>query len=86
MLCSIWSSRARDQLQAAVLNFEAAGETPDPLIHCARPGIKPVSWHCRDATDPIVPQQELLKSTSLKVMGRASVLISPQERGSDVSN
>ena len=25
----------------------------DPLTHLAWPGIKPVPWCCRDATDPI---------------------------------
>ena len=34
--------------------------TLDPLTCCARPGIEPVSWRCRDAADPIVPQWELL--------------------------
>ena len=24
---------------------------PDPLTHCAGPGIKPASWCCRNATD-----------------------------------
>lgn len=38
----------------------AAEATPDPLISCARLRIQPLSWHCRDAAHPIVPQQELL--------------------------
>ena len=29
--------------------------TLDPLTHCSKPGIKPVSWHCRDTTHPVVP-------------------------------
>ena len=33
--------------------------TQDPLTHCAGPGIEPVSWHCRDATNHIAPQREL---------------------------
>ena len=33
----------------------------DPVAHCARPDIEPASWHCRDATDAIVPQGELPK-------------------------
>ena len=32
---------------------------PDPLAHCAWPGIKPASWRCRDASDSVVPQWEL---------------------------
>jgi len=31
-----------------------------PLTHCTRLGIEPVSWCCRDAADPVAPQQELL--------------------------
>ena len=34
--------------------------TPDLLTHCARQGIEPVSWSCRDAADPVEPQWELL--------------------------
>ena len=30
------------------------------LIHCARLGIEPMSQRSRDATDAVVPQQELL--------------------------
>ena len=33
---------------------------PDPLTHCAGPGIEPASWHYRDAADPIESQWELL--------------------------
>ena len=29
------------------------------LTHCAEPRIKPVYWHCRDASDPVVVQQGL---------------------------
>ena len=54
-----WSSRARDQIRAAVVTYAAAVTMPDPLNHCARPGIEPVSWHCRDVTDLIVPRWEL---------------------------
>ena len=32
------------------------------LAHRARPGIKPVSQRSRDATDPVVPQWELLST------------------------
>ena len=31
----------------------------DPLTHRAGPGMQPVSWCCRDATDAVVPWQEL---------------------------
>ena len=55
----IWSSRARDQIQVAVLTCAAAVATPDPLTHCAWLGIKPVSWHRRDATNALAPQQKL---------------------------
>ena len=37
----------------------AAVAALDPLTHCSRPGIEPVSWCCRDAADPVAPQQEL---------------------------
>ena len=34
--------------------------TPDPLMHCAGPGMEPMSWHHRDATtNPIILQQKL---------------------------
>ena len=41
-------------------NLYAAVAVPDPLTHCSRPGIEPVSWYCRDATNLLVPQWELL--------------------------
>ena len=63
--CGIWRSQARDQIWAAVATYATAEVTPDPLTHCARPGIEPVSWCYRDAADPIVPQRELW---SLKVV------------------
>ena len=34
------------------------------LIHCAGSEIEHVFWHCKDTTYPIVPQRELLLSTS----------------------
>ena len=36
----------------------------DPLTHCACVGlgIKPASWSCRDTTQHVVPQQDLLVS------------------------
>ena len=41
-----------------MVTFVTAAATLDPLTHCAGPGMEPVSWHCRDATDPIAPQRE----------------------------
>ena len=49
----IWSSWARDQIQAASTSYTAAAIMPDPLNLYARPGIEPVSWHCRDTTNPV---------------------------------
>ena len=42
------------------MTYAAAVATLDPLTHRAGSGIKPVFWHCKDATDTVVPQQELL--------------------------
>ena len=54
-------ARPGDQLdpQATVAAYAMAVAMPDPLTHCARLGIKPASWHCRDTANPVVPQQEL---------------------------
>ena len=46
--------RSEPQLQP-----DATAAMPDPLTHCVRTGIEPVFLHCRDATDPLGPQQEL---------------------------
>ena len=40
--------------------YTAAAATLDPLSHCAGPGIKLVSWCCRDTANLVAPQQELL--------------------------
>ena len=53
------SSWARDHIQAAFITYAATVATLDPLTHGAGPGIKPLSWCCRDATNPIAPQWEL---------------------------
>ena len=45
----MWSSRARDQIQTAVVTYTATLATLDPLIHGARVGMEPAAWHCRDA-------------------------------------
>ena len=55
-LHSIWSSHARDQIQVTVVTY-AAGAAGS----CAWQGIEPASQCSRDATDPLVPQWELLK-------------------------
>ena len=54
-----WSSQARDHIWAAVASYTAAAATANLLIHCVGPRIKSLSWCCRDAADPLVPQQEL---------------------------
>ena len=59
----VWSSQTRDQIQAAIVTCVAAATTPDPLTHCARSGIEPTSWRCRDTTDPVAPQRDLLPTT-----------------------
>ena len=52
----IWSSQVRDQIQVTIATYAAAAAT-----HCAGLGIEPGSWRCRDTTDPIGPQWELLQ-------------------------
>ena len=42
--------------------YAAAAAAPYPLTHCVRQGIEPASWRCRDAADPVAPEQEVLKS------------------------
>ena len=39
------------------------------LTHCAGPGIKPVSQHSQDTTNPVVPLQELLEWLVLPGVG-----------------
>ena len=46
----MWSSWARDQIQATVVAYTAAVAGLGPLTHCAGPGIELASWLCRDAT------------------------------------
>ena len=43
----IWSSWARDQIQATVLTYTTAAATLD-LSPTAGPGIEPVPWRCSD--------------------------------------
>ena len=35
------SSRAKDKIQVTATTYAAAAATPDPLTHCAGPGIEP---------------------------------------------
>ena len=49
---------------------------PAPLTHCARPGIEPATWCCRDTADPIVPQWPLLVHFSCK-----GLLVAEDSRG-----
>ena len=53
-----------DPSRATVVTYAAATAMPNPLTHCARPGIKAVSWHFGDTSHPVVPQQELQRITS----------------------
>ena len=55
---SIRSSQVRDQIRATVVTYPATVAAHDPLTHCVRPRIEPVSRHSRDAADPIAPQWE----------------------------
>ena len=67
--CSISSAQERGQIRATVATYAAASATLDPLIHCSGPGIEPLTWHCRNAADPVAPQwelQEMLKLLQLK--------------------
>ena len=54
-----WAPRAHGVLVQGFRSKAQLQPTPDPLTHSAGPGIEPVSWRCRDATDPIAPQWEL---------------------------
>ena len=59
-LQGIASSQVRDQIRATVATCAAAVATLDQLNHCTQLGMEPVSWRCREAADPIVPQWGLL--------------------------
>ena len=52
---SVWSPQARDQFQTTVVTCATALATLDPLTHSTGLGIDPVSWRCRDTTDPVAP-------------------------------
>ena len=55
----IWSSQDRDQIRASVATYATAAATRGPLTPLCWPRIKPASWCCGDAADPVVPQREL---------------------------
>ena len=46
---------------ATVATYGAAATMPDPLTHRAGLGIEPESLHCRNATDPVAAQRELVE-------------------------
>ena len=54
-----FTGQGSDRIQATAVTYASAAATLDPLTHCAGSGMAPVSWCCRDAAHPIVPQQEL---------------------------
>ena len=49
----MWSSQARDQIQATVANLHCI------LTYCPGPGMEPASQHSRDAAKPIDPHNEI---------------------------
>lgn len=55
--CSMWGSRGRDQIQAAVATYTTASAILVPLTCCAGPGMEP-AFCCRDTAYPAVPQWE----------------------------
>ena len=56
------SSRARDQIRAAVATYGTVVTFLDALAHCVRQRmIKPASWYCRDAADPAASQRDIRK-------------------------
>ena len=58
---SIWSSQARDQIQAAAMHeLSCSYGNAGFLNHCAGPGIKPASQRSQDAAHPAALQWELL--------------------------
>ena len=45
------------------------------LTHCARLGIKPLSWHSQDAANPVAPQWELLLLFLLSLLSYFEALL-----------
>ena len=56
---SIWSSQARDQIQAVILPQATAAATPGPLTHGSRPASNP---HPGNAEMPLIPSCHIGKS------------------------
>ena len=58
------SFQARDQTWAMAMTYAIAAAMPDPLTHCARPGIKPGALQqpklLQSDSYPTAAQQELL--------------------------
>ena len=55
----IWSSQAKNQIQAAVVTYATAATMPGALTQSVGPGMELVSWHYRNTTNPVAPQWEL---------------------------
>ena len=66
--CGLWCSPAKDQIQAAV----GAMRHPYPTV--LEPGIKAVSQHSQDTTDPIAPQRGLVFEMCLCVLPASALL------------
>ena len=47
-------------IRSKLCNLCHRGGNTGSLTNCTGPGIEPTSQHCRDAADPVEPQQELL--------------------------
>ena len=73
--CSMQSSQARDPILNTAVTYTTATATPNPLSHCARPGIEPASWCCGDSASPAAPQQKLLNTEFFKRGSRTHDLI-----------
>ena len=58
----------RGQIRGAGASYATAAAAPDPLMHCAGPGIEPASWPCRGAPYSIAPPRELLRQVLLKAV------------------
>ena len=56
-LCSMWKFLGQGSDPSH--SCDLCHSSDNPLTHCAGPGIEPVSWCSRDASDPVAPQWEL---------------------------
>ena len=61
-LADLWHRKSPGQGSEPNLTFHLRRSCSNAgsLTHCAGLGIKPASWHCRDTSNPITPQRELL--------------------------